>query len=277
MLRSAFHFALLILSPLSLFAGESPVPAQFQYPLAVAVAEDEVIYVADRKLPGIWKISDGKFKVYYQASKRFGTPLNAVRCLAIAKNGQLLAGDSATREVYRFDKTGEPKPLTNGKIGIPSAIAPDNQGTLFVADLETQRIWKVPATGGKPKEFLVTAGVRGLSFDSKGNLIVIRNLSDQVKRVSPDGRVEVLVKKRPMKFPHHVVINKKDEMFVADNYLGGIWKISPGQPPKVFASGKPLMKPVGLARQGKLLIVADPHAKKLFSIDKDGKVATLAK
>jgi len=49
-----------------------------------------------------------------------------VRCVAAGiydDQGKLLAGDSATREVYRFDEAGNPVPLTKGKIGIATAIA----------------------------------------------------------------------------------------------------------------------------------------------------------
>ncbi len=157
-----------MLAGLLLALAVSPLRAQMQYPLAVAGTEKGPIYVADRKLPGIWKITDGKAEAFFQASKKFRTPLNAVRCLAFDKDGKLLAGDSATREVYRFDDKAQPQPLTAGKIGIPMSIAVNGQGELFVADLETQRIWKVPAKGGEPEEFAVLAGVRGLAFDSEG-------------------------------------------------------------------------------------------------------------
>ena len=92
-------------------------PAQeLNYPLAVAAADDGTLYIADRYLPGVWKVTNGKTEVYFQGSKKFRTPLNAVRCVAIDKQGRLLAGDSATREVYRFDESAKPKPLTGGKM-----------------------------------------------------------------------------------------------------------------------------------------------------------------
>ena len=93
------------------------------YPLAAAVAEDGTIYVADRDLPGVWKYSDGKWSIYFQGSKKFRTPLNAVRCLAIDHQGKLLAGDSSTREIYRFDDANQPQPLTKGGVGIPMSLA----------------------------------------------------------------------------------------------------------------------------------------------------------
>ena len=48
------------------------------YPLAVVAGPDNSLYVADRNLPGIWKIQGGKAAIYYQGSKKFRTPLNAV-------------------------------------------------------------------------------------------------------------------------------------------------------------------------------------------------------
>ena len=71
--------------------------------------------------------------------------------LAIDRDGKVLAGDSATREVYRFDQPGKPTPLIKGAqagIGIPMALAVDSKGNIFVADLETHWIWKLAPSGG---------------------------------------------------------------------------------------------------------------------------------
>ena len=108
--------------------GGTAQAQELNYPLAVAAADDGTLYIADRYLPGVWKVTNGKTEVYFQGSKKFRTPLNAVRCLAIDKQGRLLAGDSATRDVYRFDESAKPKPLTGGKIGIPMDIAVAGDG-----------------------------------------------------------------------------------------------------------------------------------------------------
>jgi sugar lactone lactonase YvrE len=267
-----------VLSLLSGIANTCWMPlafGQMHYPLAIVGTEQGAVYVADRKLPGIWNITDGKAEIYFQGSNKFRTPLNAVRCLALDSKGRLLAGDSATREVYRFDEAGKPQPLTNGKIGIPMAIAVNKQGDLFVADLETQRIWQVPSEGGEPKEFAVIAGVRGLAFDSKGQLVAVTNLANPVQRFSPDGKPEVLVKDRPFQFPQQVAVGDEDVLYIADNYASAIWKVAPGSPPVKFVEGKPLVKPVGVAWQGKSLLVADPHAQQVFRIDADAKAKPL--
>ena len=69
----------------SVIADEAPT--EFNYPLAVIATESGTVYVADRNLPGVWKVEDGKKSIYFQGSKKFRTPLNAIRCLAIDHEG----------------------------------------------------------------------------------------------------------------------------------------------------------------------------------------------
>ena len=116
-----------------------------QYPISAVAAADGTIYVADTIAPAIWKIKAGKIEKYFEGSKKYRTPMNRPCCLAIDGGGKLLVGDSATREVYRFDDAGKPTPLTKGKIGIPRAIVVMPGGDLMVTDQELHCIWKVPA------------------------------------------------------------------------------------------------------------------------------------
>ena len=118
-----------------LVAIASPAMAQMQYPLAITAADSGELYVADRELPGVWRADGAKLSVYFQGSKKFRTPLNAVRCLALDRSGALLAGDSSTREIYRFDKAGKPVPLTSGGIGIPMGMAVNSRGETVGASL----------------------------------------------------------------------------------------------------------------------------------------------
>ena len=257
--------------------------AGFVYPLAAVADPAGIVYVADLRLPGVWKVTDGKADVFFQGSKRFRTPLNAVRCLAIEPEGTLLAGDSATREVYRFSADGKPEPLTNGFIGIPSAIAVAADGTIYVADLEAQRIWSFPKEGLKegeePKEVVVVAGIRGLAFDAEGRLIFSTTIEDPIRRVTADGQVEVLVKGEAGKvfqLNHQIVIGKDGAMFVTDNYAATVWQVpAGGGEPKPFLQGAPLVKPVGLGKRGDDLLVADPHAKAIFVVSPEGKATPL--
>jgi sugar lactone lactonase YvrE len=263
----------------SLFAAlgsAEPAPAQMQYPLSAVASESGTIYVADRNLPGIWKIDDNKLSPFFEGSKRYRTPLYAVRCVTLDKSGALLAGDSATREVYRFDKDGKPTALTDGGIGMPMSIAVNSKGELLVADLELHRIWKVPAAGGKPEQLAEVQAPRGLAVDSEDSLWVVSHGKNQIVRVTPGGKLETVVEGRPFLFPHNIVLGQDKTAYVTDGYSKAVWKIPPGGKPEKWVSGDPLINPVGLAWRKQNLLVVDPRANAVLEITPDGKIAKLA-
>ena len=160
------------------------------YPLtAVASADGLSLFIADLNQPGLWKLSDGKLTSYFQASKKFRTPLNRVRCVGLDRNGKVLAGDSSTREVFRFDDEGKPQPLTNGGIGIPMDLVVDPDNNIFVTDLELKWIWKIPAAGGKAEKFAEVDAPHGLAIDADKNLWVVSHGKHQLVRVTAEAKV----------------------------------------------------------------------------------------
>ena len=239
--------------------------AEMQYPIAVAAAEGGPVYVAGRNLPGVWKIADGKLELLFQASKKFRTPLNAVRCLAVDSQGRLYAGDSATREVYRFNEKNEPEALAGGGVGIAMAIDFDKAGDLIVADLEFPgRIVKIPAAGGEPAEITQITAPRGLTVDAQGRIWVVTHGKDrQVVRILTDGKIETFVSGRPFDFPQSITLDAEGNAYVADGYAKAVWKINPQGEPTKLIEGAPLAHPDCVVRQGNLLLVVDPHARKL--------------
>ena len=274
----------LMFSP-HLLAQDAPTPtaaaaatADFLYPLAVAARPDGAVFVADRNLPGIWKIENGKASVYFQGSKKFRTPLNAVRCLAFDHQGKLLAGDSATREVYRFDESDKPQPLTKGWIGIPMAIAVAADGTIFTADLELHRIWKMPAEGSEmPIEYAVINSPRGLALAEDGTLFILSTSSKdgQIQKVTPDGKLQPVISNHPFNLPHNIVRHSDGSFFVTDNYEHCVWRVPAEGAPEKFVAGPPLDRPVGLCVSGDRLLIADPHIRTIFSLAMDKSLTVL--
>lgn len=262
------------------FAVLLTVPVQaadFLYPLGSVRSDDGTLFVIDRKLPGIWQHSEGKASPFFAGSKRFRTPLNAARCIAFDKDGNILAGDSSTREVYRFvrGEDATPQPLTQGGIGMPMSIAVDKEGTIFVADLELHRIFKVPHEGGAAEVLAQVSAPRGLAFNSKGELIVVSTTNDQLLKVTKDGDVSVICPGRPFDFPHNVTVGPNDDMYVTDGYGKCVWKVTSAGETSKFATAAAFSNPVGIAIAGESLLVTDPRANAVFEVSLDGKVSRL--
>jgi hypothetical protein len=82
------------------------------YPLSVVADAAGNIFVADRELPGVWKVADGALSLHFQGEKKFGTPLNAVRCLALDHEGKLLARLGA-EQALAIETTGNSIAILN--------------------------------------------------------------------------------------------------------------------------------------------------------------------
>jgi hypothetical protein len=250
------------------------------YPLSVAAAATGELYVADHHLPGIWLVRDGRMSLFFLGQKKFRTPLNAIRCVAIDGEGRLLAGDSATGDVYRFDDQGQPQSLTGrdrplGPITMPYSIAVDARGDLLVTDQGEgdQRIARIPAEGGKVESVADVFTPRGLDVDSELNIWVISQR--RLLRLSPDGTQEAVVDSGVFEFPHAVVVRQDGVAYVSDGYARTIWKIHPGKTPQAWVQGEPLKNPVGMTLWKDRLVVADPHARALFAIDWEGNLSPI--
>jgi hypothetical protein len=235
------------------------------------------VFVADQDLPGVLTITGGRVEVFFQADKKYTSPLNGTRCVALDRDGSLLVGDAATREVYRFDAKGKPSPLTGGVLGIPVDIAVDAEGNLVVSDRGVGCIWQLPKAGGRPKKFASLRAPRGLTIAADGTLWVVSLGEDQLVRISPDGRITPVVKGRVFEFPHDVVLDEHGVAYVSDGYASAIWKVERSGKTSKWLAGSPLSGPVGLNWHGDKLLVSDPKAKNVFEVARDGKVSPLVK
>lgn len=252
-------------------AKSGPAPA---YPLDSVANADGTLFIVDRNLPGIRRWSPEGLTVFVQGSKKFREPLNAPRCLALAPDGTLVIGDSATRDLYRINAEGKPEAITGGKIGIPMDLAIAADGTIYIADLETRTVLKI-APNSKSPELFVKLNARGLCLDNAGNLWVVTQDNEQLVKVTADGKTEVIVATRQFDFPHQVIVNAAGEALLTDGYGKAVWKVVPGQAPQKVFQGEPLINPVGISLMGNDWIVTDPRAAKVFKFDSANQPSVL--
>lgn len=254
-------------SSLAVAQGTTPLTA---YPLDAVVTANGDIVIVDRNLPGLRSIKSEQSSVLVQGSKRYREPLNAPLTVALDKDGKVLVGDSASREIYRIDDTGTPQPLTGGAIGIPIDIAVRKDGSIMVADLESRSLMRVSADGKEVKT-VAKVNPRGVFVDKDDKVWVVSQDPQQLQIVSDDGQSKAVVAKRTFEFPHQVVVNAAGEAFVSDGYKKAIWKVIEGKEPEIVVSGAPLDNPVGLFLSGDDIVITDSRAAQVFRL-KAGKL-----
>ncbi|MGI9466556.1 MAG: hypothetical protein ACR2OA_05485 [Rubripirellula sp.] len=240
------------------------------YPLAVAVSGNDV-YTVDLDLPGVWKTGDATV-LFAEGTKLLRKPMNRPRCVAIHPEKGILVGDTATREIYWIESEGaEPKPLTNGYLGVVMALAVSPDGkTLYAGDAEKRATFKLPVEGGKP-ELVARVNARGLAFDSDGKLWAVTPDAAAVKRIDvASGDVEDIVTGRPFQYPNGLCW-AGDHGYVTDGYGKCIWKFTPDGKTEKWHEGEPLVGPVGIALTDKSIFVADPKQKEVYEFDRESK------
>lgn len=286
--------------------GQSPTqtkPARGPnpYPNSVAVGNQGVIYVGDHELKTIYRVDPpDKLTVVYKGSRKYRTPLYRVFAMAQDSSDNLFFCDTGSMDVWRMSPDGKLAPLTGQKIARGAGAAPTNQdfdpegayagdfdkpmgitvepdGNLVVTDLGLSAVFRIPASGGKPKQIARVPAPHGIARDSDGSFVVVSQGADQLLRVTEQGEVTPIVQGQlaPKNNPHYVVIDK-EAFFVSDNYAAAIWRVSRDGKVQALVQGDPLVKPVGLAQEpnGNLL-VADPWARKLFRVTPQGKIDTV--
>ena len=245
--------------------------AQFEYPRAVAVDGGKLL-VVDLDLPAIWSVEGDQQAVYTPGTKLLRKPMNRPWCVVKHPQAGILIGDSATREIYHCAEPGTAlRPLNNGYLGIPMALAVDSAGeTIYVGDAERRAVFRLPIAGGKP-ELVARVNARGLSFDDLGNLWAVTPDAEAVYKIDVNAnKAEAVVTGRPYQFPNGIVWTG-DEGFVTDGYGKAIWRFTADGKTEKWFEGDPLKGPVGMAADEDSIYVADPKTKQVYRFDKKSK------
>lgn len=259
----------------ALAGADEPKP---ESPVALACDAAGNIYIADSRLPGIYKRDrQGALEVVFRGSPKNRTPLHSPRALTVAPDGSLLAADSATSEVYRLVSGQPPLPLTRGSLEVPTGLALTPEGDIIATDLRLGTVSRIAQAGGAPELIAQVPAPRGVAVRAGRDIVVLSMGPDQLVRVAPDGTVRPIVSGRPFRFPIALLLGRElDGYVVSDSYAATVWSISDNGEVRPMAQGAPLVRPGGMARDPSgALLVADPGARQVFRITAEGDIQPL--
>ena len=230
---------------LSVVAGLSSVPdeveggpaesARHNNPRGVAVSNSGDVFVADTGMNRICRITpDGRF--YRVAGK--GKPI-----LRMDGGGPApqLSGDGG--------------PATIADLDMPSGVAADAKGHIYISDSYNHRVRRVDPDGiiqtiagtgengfggdGGPATAAKLSYPTGVAVDLRGNVYIADSQNDRVRRVTPDGRIDTVLGggehgdsgdgpalSTKLNFPHGVAVDRQDNIYVADTGNDRIRKLS---------------------------------------------------
>lgn len=239
------------------FTDAPALNASFRNPLDVVVADDGTIYVADALNHRIRKIAGGQVTTFAGSGISDTTNGSGIAAgfrlpdaLAIDNNGNLYTLDIHDPRVRKISPDGFVtsyagtgiEGFVDGGADIaqfgeePGGIASDDQGNIYVSDLDNNRIRKISVTG------------RVTTVAGNGNAGFIDGKSDSAQFFSPAG----------------IVIDKQGNLFVAD--FNRVRKITPSGAVSTFAGNEAAGYKDGQPGEALFSFITD------MVIDKDGNI-----
>jgi uncharacterized protein (TIGR03437 family) len=213
------------------FEGDygSATSANLHLPSAVALDGNGNVYIADSannvvrivSPQGIISSFVGDYIAGFTGDNGGVTALNAPSDIAVDKSGNLYIADSGNFRVRLFSTAGiattfagggvkftEGGIASAGVLGNPHGVAVDSSGNVFVADSDSNRIYKVDTTG----KITTVAGSGGLGFagdgsnavasqvngpwsvavDSAGNIYFVDLYNARIRMVNSSGTISTV-------------------------------------------------------------------------------------
>lgn len=175
---------------------------QFVWPMALALDQEENIYVSDENLNRITVMDKGgQFLSKWGESGSAEGQLDGPSGMAIDTAGNVYVVDSRNHRVQRFTVDGQclgswgNEGSGEGQFNKPWGICLDGEGHVYVADWKNDRVQKFTAEGKFLAEFKETSeGVGALNrptdvaVDSDGDVYVADWGNHQVKIYEPNGK-----------------------------------------------------------------------------------------
>ncbi len=239
-------------------APTTSATASFSPPSATVVRAGTIQTIAGNGTPGY--SGDGSPAVAAQ--------LNGPKAVAVDAIGNVYIGEAIGRVrkvapdgtistvagTGTFGFSGDGGPATAAKLTLPSGLAIDGSGNLYIADRYNYRIRRVTrdgiittvagtgyagqaaGTGGYSGDAGIATSARlgppsGIALDPQGNLYIADEINGRVRKVSADGVIRTVAGPATEGpggglSPAGIALDRAGNLYIADNAGLAVWKVA---------------------------------------------------
>jgi gliding motility-associated-like protein len=244
------------------FKDGAGTEAQFNMPSGIAIDHRRYIFISDQQNHSIRRISPEGVVITLAGSQQAGyvdgnasnARFNSPAGICVDASGFVYIADRGNNRIRVISPEGKVSTLagngqpgysegkgTAAKFNVPTGIAVDKSGNIFVTDQVNNRIRKINPEGvvstfAGSGEFSLSDGESnkaafkyptGIVFDTLGNLYVTDQINHLIRRISPSGKVTSMALSSEndpktgkaalsLKNPTGICFNNDGDVFVAD-------------------------------------------------------------
>ncbi|GAB3993629.1 hypothetical protein GCM10028807_29380 [Spirosoma daeguense] len=265
------------------FSGDGGLAtsAQLNSPIAIALDESGNFFVSDRYNQRIRKITSsgiistvagtGSAGFNGDGNLAIDTRINYPNDLDFDRNGNLYITDSNNHRIRKmssdgvistvagtgiYDYNGDGGLAINAQLNVPTALATDHNGNLFITDTYNFRVRKVSSDGiistvagngmasfygdGQPAVNALFYNPSGIAVDLVGNCFIVDGFNHRVRKVDTNGIISTIAgngvygysgdggaaTNAQLGFPHGIAVDRIGNIFIADRQSQRIRKVS---------------------------------------------------
>ncbi len=191
-------------APKMSFGSYGMQPGEFLYPVSIAVAPDDSVYVLDGETHLVSRFTnDGRYLTSFGGRGKGHGEFNDPRVIQIDGKGQVYVLDYGNRQVQRLDADGVYQTRWAFKVAADrpelrqlDGVAVDQAGSVYISDVTASKIRKVTADGKVGMSFALEARqgeatdtLVDLGVDDTGHLYAARRTGHLIRKFDPAGRL----------------------------------------------------------------------------------------